>query len=211
MKYSQNLSKAIAKRLPLYRQGLARLKEQGKTTVSSKELSNEVGIEAAMIRKDLANFGELGKRGVGYNVDLLYRAIGRILNIDQHWEFILVGSGKMASALVEYNSLYGRNFRIVAVFSPEPVAKGTMVEQLMVQPITALGKFIKDREIKLAVLTGPIAKAQMSADVMVQNGVQAILNFTPLKIEVPENVHVVNDILTMEMQMLACLLDGAKQ
>jgi redox-sensing transcriptional repressor len=208
MRSSSNISRAIAKRLPLYHQTLAKLKERGRLTISSKELSNEIGIEAAMIRKDLANFGELGKRGVGYNVELLYRTIGRILNIDQHWEIILYGSGKMANALVEYNSLYGRNFRIVAVFTSEQLPKGTMVEQLPVQPVTAMGKYIKDHDIKMAILTGSTVEAQLIANIMTENGVKAILNFVPIEINVPENIKVVNDILTMELQMLACSING---
>ncbi|MTI80652.1 MAG: redox-sensing transcriptional repressor Rex [Firmicutes bacterium] len=205
------MPRAIAKRLPLYHQSLAKLRKQGKCTVSSKELSKEVGVEATMIRKDMAFFGELGKRGVGYNVELLYRTIGRKLNLDQHWETVIVGVGKMAAALVEFNCLYGRNFRIVAAFNPEPALQNhTMVEHLPVQPLSFLPSFAKDNDIKIAILATTAAQAQMSANTIVQANIRSILNFSPVEICVPEDLKVINDIITTEMQILACYLDGMK-
>ncbi|MBM7853783.1 redox-sensing transcriptional repressor [Desulfohalotomaculum tongense] len=205
------IPKAIAKRLPLYHRCLAKLREQGKYTVSSKELSREVGVEATMIRKDLTYFGELGKRGVGYNVELLYRTIGRTLNLDQHWEVIIVGTGKMASALVEYNCLYGRNFRIVAAFAPGTVSENMMVEHLTVQPLSALPKFVQDRDIKMAVLATSDLDAQVAANIIVRSGIRAILNFSPVDVCVPEDIKLLNNIITTEMQILACCLEGIKK
>lgn len=210
MKFSLRIPKATAKRLPLYYKSLSRLREEGKTTVSSKELSSMLGIDAAMIRKDLSRFGELGKRGVGYNIELLYRALGRALNIEQHWEMVLAGTGKMASALVEYNCLYGRNFRIMGVFASEPVPQAK-VEHLPVGSLSAMSKFIKDHNIKIGIIASTVADAQMIAEEMAKSGILAILNFTPADLYVPDNVKLLNDILTMEMQMLACCLNGGEK
>lgn len=207
MRYSLRIPRATAKRLPLYHNSLTKLKEQGQKTISSKELSELLGIEAAMIRKDLACFGEMGKRGVGYNIELLCRALGRALNLDQHWEIVLAGTGKLATALVEYNRLYGRNFRIVGVFAPEPITPGAEVEHLSLQPLSAMEKFVEARGIQMGILATAAAEAQGVVNTMVEVGVTAILNFTPVDVYVPENVKLVNNILTMEMQMLACCMD----
>ncbi|MBO8137121.1 MAG: redox-sensing transcriptional repressor Rex [Desulfotomaculum sp.] len=210
--FSHNtIPRATAKRLPIYYQCLARLRNQGKRTISSKELSREVGVKSAMIRKDLAYFGELGKRGVGYNVELLYRTIGRILNVDQHWDIIIVGTGKMASALVEYNYLYGRNFRIVAVFAPGSSLSSTRVEHLEVKPLSALAKFVHDHGIKIAILAAPAEEAQVAANILAQSGIKAILNFSPVEVCVPERIKVINNIITTEMQILAYCMEGIKK
>lgn len=209
MKYSLRIPRATAKRLPLYHSSLTKLREQGKKTISSKGLSEVLGIEAAMIRKDLACFGEMGKRGVGYNIELLCRALGRALNLDQKWEIVLAGTGKLATALVEYNRLYGRNFSIVGVFAPEPITNGARVEHLSIQPLAGMEGFIESRGIKMGILATAATEAQGVANTMVQGGIMAILNFTPVDVYVPEKVKLVNNILTMEMQMLACCLDTA--
>lgn len=202
-----HIPKAIAKRLPLYRQSLSRLREDGKTSVSSKELSELMGIEATMIRKDLAFFGELGKRGVGYNVELLYRTIGRVMNLEQHWEVVLVGSGKMASALVEHYTIYGQNFRIVGVFAPEP-EEGSAVEHLPIKPLSELKKFVHDHDIKLGILATPLAETQKAADALVDAGIKAILSFAPVDVKVPLEVKISNNVLNVEIQMLTCYLDS---
>ena len=208
MSFNDNIPRAIIKRLPLYRQSLAKLRELGKTSVSSKELSKLVGVEATIIRKDLAFFGELGKRGVGYNVELLYRTVGRVLNIEHHWDVALVGSGKMASALVEYNALYGQNFRIAGVFGLEPVSEGEAVEHLPLKPLSELAKFVHDHDVKLGILATPPAGSQKAADALVSAGVKAILSFAPVDVEVPADVKVLNNILIVEIQILACCLSS---
>lgn len=204
MKYVQRIPRATAKRLPLYHSSLKKLKEQGQKTISSKELSEILGIDAPMIRKDLACFGEIGKRGVGYNIELLYQTLSWALNLDQHWEVVLAGNGKLAAALVEYNRLYSQQFRIVGVFAPQ--AMQGHIEHLPVQSLSTMEEFIRARGIKMGLIATSAAEAQEAANNMVRGGVAAILNFTPVDLDVPEGINLVNNIFTMEMQMLACCL-----
>ncbi|WP_031514277.1 redox-sensing transcriptional repressor Rex [Desulfofalx alkaliphila] len=203
----EGVPKAIAKRLPIYHQCLLKMRKQGKNTISSKELGKELGLEATMIRKDLAYFGELGKRGVGYDVELLFRTIRQVLNLDQHWKVVLIGNGKMASAVVEYNCLYGKNFRIVGVFAPGPVPAGKMLEHLPVQPLSELKKFVENEEIKLAILATRVQEAQEAVDQIAKSGIKAILNVSPVNLSLPDNIIEQRIDLTWNLQTLACHLE----
>ena len=95
----------VVRRLPLYARTLAYLKQEGKQSVSSQELGQRINVTAAQIRKDLSYFGQLGKQGIGYNVDELLQHINRILGLSHDWNIVLVGVGRE----------YGVRMAIVAV------------------------------------------------------------------------------------------------
>lgn len=203
------IPRSTAKRLPLYYRCLAEMRERGVSVVSSQALSSRAGVEAAIIRKDLACFGELGKRGVGYNVDFLYRAVGRILKVEEQREIVVVGGGKLGQAWVEYIARYGENFRVAAVFDACPAEVQPAVSDVQVLPLEELYNFVRSRKIELAVLAVELEEARFLSGELVRAGVRGILNFAPVALDVPPGVRVIDCDFTGKLQSLTCCLNGS--
>jgi len=203
------IPRSTAKRLPLYYRCLAEMRERGVAVVSSQALSSKAGIEAAIIRKDLSCFGELGKRGVGYNVDFLYRAVARILKVEEQREIVVVGGGKLGQAWVEYMARYGENFHVAAVFDGCPAEVQAAVPGVPVLPLDELYNFVRARKIEMAVLTTKAEEARTVVTELVRAGIRGILNFAPVALDVPEGVRVIDCDFMGKLQSLACCLGGS--
>ncbi|KUK40946.1 MAG: Redox-sensing transcriptional repressor rex [Clostridia bacterium 62_21] len=203
------IPRSTAKRLPLYYRCLAEMRERGVAVVSSQALSSKAGIEAAIIRKDLSCFGELGKRGVGYNVDFLYRAVARILKVEERREIVIVGGGKLGQAWVEYMARYGGNFHVAAVFDGCPAEVQAAPADVPVLPLEELSGFVRDRKIELAVLATRAEEARVLAAELVRAGIRGILNFAPVALDVPDGVQVIDCDFSGKLQSLACSLGGS--
>src|SRR2546425_9210241 len=104
------------RRLSVYTRCLLQLEEDGVKTVSSHELAERFNLNSAQVRKDLAYFGELGVRGIGYYVSGLKAELQRILGLDREWPVALVCFGNLGSALFHYKRVARQGFRIAAIF-----------------------------------------------------------------------------------------------
>jgi redox-sensing transcriptional repressor len=69
--------------------------------------------------------------------------------------------------------------------------------------MTQLVDFIREKAVKLAILTVPGKVAQEVANTLIASGVQAILNFAPAVLHVPERVVVNNVDLAIELENLS--------
>ncbi|OIQ11713.1 redox-sensing transcriptional repressor Rex [Neomoorella thermoacetica] len=197
------IPRSTIERLPLYYRCLNLIEDHGVEEINSQVLGVRVGVDPSVIRKDLAWFGELGKRGVGYNVTYLKEAIGRILGLDKEWPMILVGAGKLGSALAEHNRKYGQHFHIVGVFDRDPEKVGRLVGGQQVSPMQAMPGVIKEHDVKLAILAVPAEEAQRVALEMVKCGIRGILSYAPITLSVPEGVMVYNADYNLDLQRLA--------
>lgn len=177
-------------RLPIYLRALTFMAEEGQEITSSQELGDKLGISSAQIRKDLSHFGEFGKQGTGYEVTYLRDQLKRILHVDQTWPVALVGYGDLGHALASYGGFAAKGFEIAAVFENEPGKIGQKVAGKEVMNITQLPKVIREKNIKVAIMAVPSATAQEVADILVEAGVKAILNYAPIHIIVPPDVRV---------------------
>ena len=110
------ISELTTNRLSLYSRFLSELDEKGAKTVSSKVLAEHFGLNASLIRKDLAHFGDLGVRGVGYVVKDLRQQLRAILGLDQKLRVAIVGAGNLGLALAGYPGFRQEGFRIVGLF-----------------------------------------------------------------------------------------------
>jgi redox-sensing transcriptional repressor len=189
-------------RLSIYQRCLQRLKQNGVETVSSEALAKAAGVKSTQLRKDLAYFGQFGTRGLGYNVDVLTSTIGEVLGHNRLQPVILVGVGNLGSALLRYGGFRKEGFEVVAAFDVNPRASLSDVAT----PILGVGEmddFIHDNDVKMAILSVPATSAQTVCNQMVKAGIQAILNFSPSVLDVPENV-VVNSVdLAVELENLS--------
>jgi len=197
----------IIGRLPVYLRALQRMAENGIKTTSSQELGERVGISAAQIRKDVSQFGEFGKQGTGYSISFLIDKLREILNVNRMWDVAIIGAGDMGHALARYQGFTNRGFRVVMIFDNDPAKVGQKVGDFTIEDIAKLVDRIRSAKIKMAMITVPASAAQAVADKLIQAGVKAILNYAPISINVPDNVHVQHIDPATHLQRMTYYLD----
>ena len=203
MKEKVNISKATIDRLPLYFRTLRLAQDEGIDIISSDELGRRLGITPEQIRKDLASFGQFGKKGVGYYVNELKRNVGEILGLNNHWNIAVVGIGHLGAALANYQNFVTLGFNLVALFDQDPNVIGRTVNHVKVEDIRNIKQIVKERNIQIGIIAVPAAFAQGVADKLVESGVKGIWNFAPIKMEVPESMHILNAHLSMGLSSLS--------
>jgi redox-sensing transcriptional repressor len=180
----------VVGRLPIYLRALQRMRAENRHITSSQELGERLGISAAQIRKDLSQFGEFGKQGTGYSIDFLADQIRQILKVDRVWDMAVVGAGDIGSAVARYQGFANRGLRVAMIFDNDPEKIGQQVGAFTVQDIAQIESAIRKAGIQVAMIATPGAQAQAVADQLISSGVRAILNYAPISLSVPENVHV---------------------
>ncbi|GAE27267.1 redox-sensitive transcriptional regulator [Halalkalibacter wakoensis JCM 9140] len=206
MKIDQTkIPQATAKRLPLYYRFLENLSASGKQRVSSTELSEAVKVDSATIRRDFSYFGALGKKGYGYNVNYLLSFFRKTLDQDELTKVILVGVGNLGTAFLHYNFSKNNNTRIVMAFDVDDDKIGKEVGGVTIHHLKDLEKVV-DPEVTVAIMTVPQVAAQKIADQLVEAGIKGILNFTPARLDVPDEVRVHHIDLSVELQALVYFL-----
>ncbi|OAB46877.1 redox-sensing transcriptional repressor Rex [Paenibacillus antarcticus] len=208
---SDKISEAVVRRLPIYLRYLSGLQRREVATVSSQELGQKLDLNPAQIRKDLAYFGDFGRKGIGYDVAYLIEKIRHILNLDQQINVVLIGAGNLGQALSNYNMYLKENLKIVAVFDAYGPKVGTLINSLKVQPMEELSTTIQQHNIRIGIITVPEHEAQQVADKLVEAGIGAILNFAPIILRTPANVRVHAADFTTDMISLAYYLDNGKE
>jgi len=205
---SKSISIAVIKRLPRYYRYLGELLAHDVVRISSKELSERMGVTASQIRQDLNNFGGFGQQGYGYQVEYLYTEIGKILGLDQKNTLIILGAGNLGMALVNSTGLQKRGFEVIGIFDNNPNVVGTDVKGMKIAHIDTLEQFIKENKVDIAVLTVPRAVAPTLANKVVSCGVKAIWNFAPTDLQLPsdvvqENVHLTESLMRLSYKKRA--------
>ncbi len=195
--------KAVVNRLSLYLRELQHLLRDGKETTSSNQLGNLLGFTDAQVRKDLAYFGHFGYPGIGYRCQQLVTEIRRILGTDRGWPVAMVGTGNLGRALLGYRGFGNQNFRIVAAFDNDPQKIGQSIEAVPIHHLDRLPEIVEQFGIKLGMIVVPAPAAQDVADRLVAAGVEGIVNFAPVTINVPEGVSQVGVDLAIELEQLS--------
>lgn len=198
-----DIPKKAIYRLSIYHRCLQKLHDNGVDTVSSTTLARAAGVKPAQLRKDLAYFGQFGTRGLGYPVEILSTTIRETLGREQLQPVILVGAGNLGSALLRYHGFEKEGFEVVAAFDANPEASRTRVATVPVFPDSDLESFIANRSVKLAILCVPVEFAQSVVNRLVVAGIQGVLNFSPIVLEVPPDVTVNNVDLALELEHLS--------
>ena len=206
MKGQTNISKATIDRLPLYFRTLRMAQDEGIDIISSDELGRRLGITPEQIRKDLASFGQFGKKGVGYYVNELKRNVGVILGLNNHWNIAIIGIGHLGAALANFHNFVTLGFNLVALFDQDPNVIGTTVNHVKVEDIRNLQQIVHERNIHIGIIAVPSAFAQGVADKLVAAGVKGIWNFAPIDLDVPKGVIVENVNLTESLFTLSYLM-----
>lgn len=200
---ASGLSRPTVSRLPGYLRALSGLADSGAVRVSSAELAALTGVGPAVLRRDLAGLGQLGRRGVGYSVSTLQQSISRVLGLVEDQSVILVGAGHLGSALAGYAGFEARGLSLRAVLDADPAVIGQRRGAVVVQSIDALDEAVRASRARLAIMAVPTAAAQSVADRLVAAGIRGVLNFAPVDLVVPEGVSVRDVDLSTELQLLA--------
>lgn len=201
-----NVPPATVPRLARYLRILHKLEAEGVDKVASKELAERLDANAAQIRKDFSYFGEFGVRGVGYEVDHLITQLSRCLGLNQKWRVVIVGAGKLGSALARYRGFREEGFDLVGIFDSSPQLVGSSVSGMPVRSQSEVSGFIRDNDVHIVIITVPADAAQLAADKAVAGGITGILNFAPLRLEVDESVLVRQVDMSTELMVLSFYL-----
>lgn len=193
---------AVIRRLPRYYRYLTDLLKVDIKRISSKELSERMGITASQIRQDLNCFGGFGQQGYGYNVESLYREIGKILGVDRRFNTIIIGAGNMGNALANYSNFKKRGYDLIGVFDVSPNRIGKVINGLTIMHIDELDEFVKNNRVDIAILTIPSQNVSEVAERVARLGIKGIWNFSPqdLKLSgdvVVENVHLSDGLMVL--------------
>ncbi|HII1052735.1 TPA: redox-sensing transcriptional repressor Rex [Staphylococcus aureus] len=196
------IPRATLKRLPLYYRFVSSLKSKGIDRVNSKAISDALQIDSATIRRDFSYFGELGKKGYGYNIDSLLDFFKSELSESDMIKIAIVGVGNLGKALLTYNFSIHDDMTITEAFDVKEDVIGQKIGNVIVKDNDELITTLKKEEIYVVILTTPERVAQKVADELVQAGVKGILNFTPGRINTPSDVQVHQIDLGIELQSL---------
>jgi len=202
----RKIAESTVRRLSLYLRFLEEFEEQGAVTVSSEALASRGGSTSAQVRKDLSFFGSFGKRGLGYRVPELKTKLRDILGLDRRYRVVVIGAGKIGSALVQYGGFRDRGFDLVSIYDNDPAKIGRNWDGLPVRDIAQLEKDLRSERADIGAVVTPAEAAQSVADRLVSCGVSAILNFAPVQLQVPEHVTVKTVNLVLELEALSYIL-----
>ena len=184
-------------RLPLYYRCVQKLNRKGVEVISSQELGEMIGIPSTQVRKDLSYYGEFGRRGVGYEVCNLIKNLKKILGLNESWEILLVGAGNLGHALVNYGGFQKLDLNINYVLDIDQDKIGEKLGNTEVHDMDKLEEIIADKEINIVVLAVPDENAQEVAERLVEAGIKAIWNFAPIRLDLPEDIKVRDEDLSI--------------
>jgi len=200
-------SMSVIRRLPKYHRYLRELLTSEGDIISSKKLSEGLGFTATQIRQDLNCFGYFGEHGLGYNVKELLNEISEILGLFKEYKMIIIGAGNFGQAIANHIK-FRLYFKLIGIFDHNPKLIGLEILDIEVININELVNFLKVTPADIGIICVSENNAQTVADIMVQNGIKGIWNFTPADLELPEEIVLENVHLSESLLTLSCLMNG---
>ena len=204
-KNENNISMSVIKRLPRYYRFLGNLKRNGIERISSKELSQRMGLTASQIRQDLNCFGGFGQQGYGYNVEQLYSEIGVILGVEHSYPTIIIGMGNLGKSIASHIQFEDRGFEIIGIFDCKMV--GETVGKLQIIDSAELADFCFKNKPEVAVICVHEDSAKEIVETLIGCGVKTFWNFSHYDISgaypeaICENVHLHDSLMTLNYQI----------
>lgn len=203
----ENVSAAVIKRLPRYFRYLRMLIREGKTRISSAELSRRMNITASQIRQDLNCFGGFGQQGYGYNVNYLYARICELLGVSEGFQAVIIGGGNIGRALANNDMFEKRGVDIVAIFDNDANLVGKKINEIPVLHIDEFERYTATHTVDIAVLTLPKEYALEMTERISETDIGGIWNFTSQELDafedrlVVENVHLGDSLMTLNYRL----------
>lgn len=178
----------IISRLPVYYQYLKSLQNSTKEYISSEELAELTGFSSSLIRKDLSYFGTFGRKSYGYDVYCLFQQVSIIMGFNYKKKIIIIGAGHLGQALAYNKGYLERGYKLISIFDKNPKLVGLVINDIEIQNIDNLERFIENHKVDVAALTVPGAAAQKITDRLAAAGIKAIWDFTEVPLNVPDDI-----------------------
>lgn len=202
----RTIPKETIDRLPLYLRCLEKIIDEGEINISSEKFSKKLNLNSAQVRKDLSYFGDFGTRGVGYETEALASQIRSILNLNEKWYMALVGVGNIGSALLTYEGFDEGDFEVSMAFDTDTELIGKKINDVEIEDVAKLEERVREKNVKLSVITVPASVAQDVADTLVEAGIEGILNFAPVLLHLPKDIKLAQVDITKELEQLVYYL-----
>lgn len=207
MSDAKQVSPAVVRRLPRYYRFLGELLKVNVTRISSRELSEKMGLTASQIRQDLNCFGGFGQQGYGYNVEQLHDEIGKILGLDKCIDAILIGAGNLGRAIANHMSFDQRGFRLIGIFDQNPALIGDKIKGITVTSTDNIETFCKNHSPVVAVLCIPKTATKVISEKLIKSGIKGFWNFSHYDLLdnnpdiIVENVHMSDSLMTLSYKV----------
>jgi redox-sensing transcriptional repressor len=199
------------RRLPWYLAYAQLVLKEGELYLSSTQIAKNIAVDASMVAKDLSYVNINGKTRVGYDVKDLVSILETFLGFANSHKAFLFGVGSLGGALMHDNGLEQFGLEIVAGFDIKYELSGTRINHVPIHHIDRFKELQKQTGINIGILTVPVDKAQMVSELMIAGGIQAIWNFTPFRIRVPENIVVQNTSIYAHLAMMFNRLNAIEE
>ncbi len=199
---AQDFSNRTIKRLPQYLRLLRQMQEKGESFASAAVIAHQLMIDPIVVRKDLAGTGVSGKPRIGFPVNALILSIQRLLGWNLEMNAILVGAGRLGSALLGYPGFLKHGFKIVAAFDTRDDLP-EMISGVPVYPLDRMPEMVASLNASIGIITVPANAAQAAADGLIAAGVKGIWNFTPICLHTPDHVKVRHEDLASSLAVLS--------
>lgn len=202
----KKVSGSVINRLPRYFRHLTDLYESGTERISSKELSERMGVTASQIRQDLNCFGGFGQQGYGYNVEMLRTEIANILGLNRGYTAIMIGAGHMGRTFATNTKFESRGFMLIGIFDNDPDVIGTKITDFTVMDYAGIREFINENKPQMAILTVPKEAMKEVAEDLIHMGIKAFMNFSYTELEesegiIVENVHLSDSLMRLSYKI----------
>ncbi|NKB87508.1 MAG: redox-sensing transcriptional repressor Rex [Acidobacteria bacterium] len=206
---THRVPEATTRRLSLYLRVLIDLEAAGEKTVSSRGIADLCRLNPAQVRKDLSRFGGFGQRGVGYEVSELRTVVATLLGVDSESRVVIVGAGNLGQALADYPGFHGGGFEIVALFDVRDEVVGTRSRGgHPVHHAEELERIVQREDVRIGMVAVPAPQAAGVVRRLVASGVRGIVNFAPVRPDVPDGIAIRNVDLKVELESLSFFLRG---
>lgn len=201
----KRVSEAVIHRLPKYYRQLKELQKRGVERISSSELSKEMGLNASQIRQDFNCFGGFGQQGYGYQVSYLLQEISKIIGLSKKYDMVIIGVGNIGHALMSYTGFDQEGYRIIGAFDVNPDLVGKSIAGTTINHMDTLKQFLQQKSVDIGIICTQKEDAQNICDVLVESGVCAIWNFTPIDVLSDkasiENIHLTDHLYVLSYRL----------
>ena len=198
-----NISSSTINRLPFYLDYLKNIFQKGQVNISSGAIASALGLGEVQVRKDLASVSSGGKPKVGYEIASLIKELEHYLGYKDTDDAIIIGAGKLGMALLDYPGFIDCGLNIIRGFDKDETKFGLSENGKVIEDVSNFEEFVKNSNVKIGILCVPKEYAQEVCDLMVNNGIKAILNFAPIHLHVPNDVIVKNENLAYSLALLS--------
>jgi redox-sensing transcriptional repressor len=208
-----NISETVINRLSMYMHYLTEKEGRGEKLTSSSDIAQECGVTAVLVRKDLARFGRLGVKGVGYYIPDLCQGIKSILGLESRLHIAIVGRSDLGLCGISFKEFLDSNYVLVAVFDTKTAATKRSVASdvpasVDILPFNLLEHVAQSKKIDIVIVNTMPSEVQQVVDQVVKGGIRGIVNLSPVYARVPRGFIVKNVCFATEQDNLIYLLQS---